>query len=295
MTEVESYIALNMINGLGSVLINRLVERFGRAGAVFSAEIKELTEVSGITPELSGNIKSILTSDEFFRELRQIKDSNVKVITIADKIYPEVLRQIYDPPVLLYMKGSPGVFDNKMLAVIGCRRASSYGLKQARKLAYELAGNDFCIVSGMAKGIDTEAHKGALQAQGKTIAVLGSGFSKIYPPENKPLFDKIAESGAVVSEYSMNTAPLRGNFPRRNRIISGLSQAVIVIEAAKKSGSLITADLALSQGREVFAMPGAANSFNCQGTNKLIKDGAKLIENYQDVLDGLEVIWDFKQ
>ncbi len=293
MQTKDYYIALNMVSSLGSILIFRLMEKFSTAQNIFQADVFDLVGIPGISIEIAKRIKRILSAPEFTRELEQIKANNTTIITIEDEEYPALLKEIYDPPVVLYLKGDVSVFQNKMLGIIGCRRASTYGLKQADQIAKSLAKCGISIVSGMARGIDTAAHKGALLGQGKTIAVLGSGFNNIYPFENKTLFEQIAENGAVISEFSLNTAPLRENFPRRNRIISGLCQAIVVVEAAQKSGSLITADLALSQGREVFAVPGGANSFNAQGTNKLIKEGAKLVENAQDIINGLEVIWNF--
>jgi DNA processing protein len=293
MQEKEYYIALNMVTGLGSVLISSLIDKFHTAQDVFLAEIQELVQVSGMSVDIAKSIKQILSSGEFAKELEQIAILNIEIITIQDNRYPVLLKEIYDPPVVLYVKGDVSVLQNKMLAIIGCRKASVYGLKQSDQIAQALAKQNICIVSGMARGIDTAAHKGALLAEGKTVAVLGSGFNNVYPPENKALFNQIADNGAVLSEFPLNTEPLPENFPRRNRIISGLCRAIVVVEAAQRSGSLITADLALNQGREVFAVPGAANSFNAQGTNKLIKEGAKLVENAQDIIDGLEVIWNF--
>jgi DNA processing protein len=293
MTERDYFIGMNMVKGLGSILFSRLIRTFGNPENVFKAEISRLISIAGINEKTAKSIKSVLGSKEFYAELEQIDKDNIEIITIEDEKYPALLKQIYDPPIVFYAKGSMAALNHKMVALVGCRKASSYGLKQAYSISRELANKGICIVSGMARGIDTQAHKGALAAKGKTVAVLGSGLNNIYPPENKGLYEMILHNGAVISEFSLNTVPSRSNFPRRNRIISGLCQAVVVIEAAQKSGSLITADLALNQGREVFAMPGPANSFNAQGTNKLIKEGAKLIENAQDVLDGLEVIWNF--
>jgi len=293
MREKDYYIALNMVSGLGSILISRLIQNFKTVQNVFQADIPEILKVQGLGIEIAKRIKQILFTDELAKELEQIQKNSIKVITIKDSEYPVLLKEIYDPPIVLYLKGEAAVFQSKLLGVIGCRRASTCGLKQAAQIAQSLVSRKICVVSGMARGIDTAAHKGALQGKGKTIAVLGSGFNNIYPPENKTLFAEISKNGAVISEFSLNTAPLRENFPRRNRIISGLCRAIVVVEAAQQSGSLITADLALNQGREVFAVPGIANSLNAQGTNKLIKEGAKLVENAQDIIDALEVVWNF--
>lgn len=293
MQERDYYIALNMVYGLGSILISRLMDKFHTAQNIFQVDIQELFQVSGISIDIAKRIKQVLSSREFALELEQIAKNNIEVIFINDSRYPVLLKEIYDPPMVLYVKGDVSTFQTKMFAIIGCRKASGYGLKQADQIAQALAKINICIVSGMARGIDTAAHKGALFVKGKTLAVLGSGLNNIYPLENKFLFDQITKNGAVVSEFALNAEPLPGNFPRRNRIISGLCRAIVVVEAAQRSGSLITADLALNQGREVFAVPGLANSSNAQGTNKLIKEGAKLVENAQDIIDGLEVIWNF--
>jgi DNA processing protein len=269
------------------------LDKFYTAQNIFQADIQEIARVPGISIDIAKRIKQVLSSKEFAQELEQIEKDKIEIIIINDSRYPVLLKEIYDPPLVLYVKGDVLVFQDKMFAIIGCRRASGYGLKQAGQIAQALAKINLCIVSGMARGIDTAAHKGALFVKGKTIAVLGSGLNNIYPPENKFLFDQIVKNGAVVSEFALNTEPLPENFPRRNRIISGLCRAILVVEAAQRSGSLITADLALNQGREVFAVPGLANSSNAQGTNKLIKEGAKLVENAQDIIDGLEVIWNF--
>lgn len=208
-------------------------------------------------------------------------------IAITDPEYPKNLLNIYDPPENLYIKGSFLSQDSKSIAIVGTRKPTHYGLSVAKKLAYELASLGITIVSGLALGVDTEAHKGALEANGRTIAVIGTGLNIIYPPENAQLTDQIISSGAVVSELTPDTAPANWTFPRRNRIISGLSVGVIVIEGGYKSGAMITAKLALEQGREVFAVPGNIESENSKGPHWLIKQGAKLTENIDDVLDEL--------
>ncbi|HHW30440.1 MAG TPA: DNA-protecting protein DprA [Clostridiaceae bacterium] len=201
-----------------------------------------------------------------------------------DKSYPDILYNMYDPPLILYSKGCINL--NEMaVAIVGARKATSYGLKTAEKFAFELASYGITVISGMARGIDSQAHIGALKAGGKTIAVLGCGLDIVYPPENRQLMENIINNGAVVSEYPPGTQPLPYNFPARNRIISGLSHGVVVVEAASKSGSLITADFALEQGKEVFAVPGNINNINSRGTNKLIKEGAKLVSDVEDILE----------
>ncbi len=283
------YIALNMVNRLGPLLTKRLLDGFGSVKAIFEASAENLIKVQGINERIAGDIKNILTSDIFNNEIRQINDGRVQVLCPEDASYPALLKEIYDPPICLYVKGDMSLLDKATVSVVGCRRASFNGVCLSASIAEALSKLDICVVSGLARGIDTAAHRGALKQSGSTIAVLGSGLKCIYPQENKDLFDSISSKGIVMSEFPLNTAPHRGNFPRRNRIISGLSLGVVVVEAAQRSGSLITANLALSQNREVFAMPGAANSVNAKGTNKLIKEGAKLVENVEDIISELNI------
>jgi len=287
--ENKYYLALNMVPGLGTISISKLLRRFLSAKAVFDCPIDELMQITGLKQQVAWGIKKILRAKEFNQELQKIKDSNIQVICLNDQEYPSLLREIYDPPVALYVKGNISILNRFSMAVVGCRQASFYGLQQAERIARELALRGINVISGLAQGIDTSAHKGALSAKGLTVAVLGSGLNRIYPPENKKLFEAIGKYGAVISEFPLETAPYRANFPRRNRIISGLSKGVVVVEAARSSGSLITANLALSQNREVFAVPGAANSINSRGTNKLIKEGAKLVENADDIVEELNI------
>jgi len=211
----------------------------------------------------------------------------IKKINESDAIYPESLKNITRPPSELYVDGNIIPEDKDAIAIVGTRRPTTYGIRQAEHIAYELALRGITIISGMARGIDTKAHEGALRAKGRTIAILGSGLNKIYPPENKRLSEKIAKNGALISEFPLDTPPYRSNFPRRNRIISGMSKGVLVVEAAQKSGSLITANFALEEGREVFAIPGCVTSPQSAGTNALIKEGAKLVERTDDILEEL--------
>ena len=214
--------------------------------------------------------------------------SKINTLLFSDPQYPANLRYIYGPPPTLYIQGEIIPEDNIAIAIVGSRRGTYYGLRNAESLSFELAAKGITIISGLARGVDSAAHRGALKARGRTIAVLGSGLNVMYPPENKKLADKIMQNGAVVSEFPLDTPPYRQNFPRRNRIISGLSLGVVVIEAAQKSGALITANFALEQGREVFALPGNIDSFASAGTHDLIKQGAKLIESTKDIIEELE-------
>ncbi|MBI4845465.1 MAG: DNA-protecting protein DprA [Candidatus Omnitrophica bacterium] len=287
MNEKDFLIALNIVSGLGSVKITALLSHFGKPSRIFQASIQELMGCADIGNILAGRIKSVVSSGAFEKELKLINSLGVKIVTLNDPEYPGMLRQIYDPPVVLYARGNIDFLNKISVAIVGCRRASLYGLRQAEQIASSLSMKGVCVVSGLARGIDTAAHKGALNACGSTVAVLGSGLGCVYPEENINLSRKIIENGVLISEFPLLMPPLKGNFPRRNRIISGLCRAVVVIEAARRSGSLITANFALSQNRDVFALPGTVGSVNSQGTNNLIKQGAKLIESAEDILEEL--------
>ena len=287
MTEQEALIALNLIPDIGSARLKNLLEAFGSAPKIFLNSEKTLKSVDKIGDKIARAITSF-SFENLKKELVAAKKLKVRIITLKDDEYPENLNAIYDPPLCLYVKGALLASDKLALAVVGSRRASFYGLSCAQKFSYALANFGITIVSGLARGVDTQAHKGALKAKGRTVAVLGSGLNCVYPPENRKLADEIAASGAVVSEFPLNTEPLARNFPRRNRVISGLSLGTIVVEAAKNSGALITADFALEQGRDVFAIPGKVDSATSVGTNQLIKQGAKLVDSVEDILEELK-------
>lgn len=283
MNRFEALVALNMVR-VGGARLKALAEALGSPEAALEASRSRLETVEGIGP---GTAEAIAGFDRrrLDRELKEAARKRVDIITIEDEGYPRLLKAIYDPPSVLYVSGMLDERDGLSLAVVGSRVASLYGLTQARKLAAQLCEAGCTVVSGMARGIDTQAHAGALSRGGRTIAVLGSGLGRIYPPENRGLAQQIAESGAVVTEFPMDTAPLKQNFPARNRIISGLSLGVLVVEAARNSGALITADFALEQCREVFAVPGAVDSPGASGTNDLIRQGAKLVAAVDDILE----------
>jgi DNA processing protein len=280
-------IALNIVEGLSSLKLQKLLAAYHNPADIFKASSQELKQSVGLDEKTVQNIKSSLCSDSLKTELNLIDKSGIQVVTIKDENYPSILKQITDPPIVLYVKGNYLDTDKVSLAVVGSRRASSYGLEMAYKMSGNLAKQGVTVISGLARGIDTQSHKGALDNKGRTLAVLGSGLLNVYPPENKLLFDEISKRGAVISEFPLKTPPYRYNFPRRNRIISGLSLGVIVIEARQKSGSLITANMALEQGRDVFALPHRAGFFTSSGTNDLIKQGAILVQNVQDVISEL--------
>lgn len=266
----------------------RLLKCFQDPALLWEADEAQLRTLSICTQK---TIKCILDKEvrnEVDKLMESIYQCDADIIALNDSTYPKALKYIHDPPIVLYSRGKLEQ-DEICVAIVGSRRASTYGLDMAKRISRELAMSAVTIVSGMARGIDSKAHYGALEGKGKTIAVLGCGVDIAYPPENRNLMKKIIESGAVISEYLPGTQPLPFHFPARNRIISGLSRGVVIVEAGEKSGSLITTDFALEQGRDVFAIPGNINSANSVGTNKLIKDGAKVITNTGDILDELKI------
>ncbi len=282
---MRDWISLNMTPQVGPRAATKLLERFGSAESVFHATRSELTSLR-IRAE---SIESILKRefhDKAHEEFEKVKEIGGDVLVLDDGSYPYLLREIDDPPITLYVKGDwQACFDAPCVAVVGSRRCSTYGANASEMLSRDLAANGICIVSGLARGIDTAAHRGAIAGKGRTIAVLGTGIGQVYPKENAKLFDEILDSGgAIVSQFPLGTPPLKENFPYRNRIISGLSYGVLVIEASERSGSLITARLAMEQDREVMAVPGNITSKNSFGTNYLIKSGAKLVQQWQDVV-----------
>jgi DNA processing protein len=291
MTSREAYIALNMVDGVGPIRVRALRDRFGEAQAILGASKAELMQVEGVGEEVARSITSWREKVDLDAELQRIEKSGAHVVCRDDADYPKHLREIYDPPLVLYVKGALTERDALAIAVVGSRRTTLYGQDMARKLAFQLARVGVTVVSGLARGIDTAAHNGALQAKGRTVAVIGCGIDVVYPTENKKLADEIVEKGgAVVTEFPFGVQPDRQNFPMRNRIISGWSLGVVVVEANLKSGALITANQAGEQGRQVFAVPGRADSILSKGANKLIKDGAKLTEDVEDILSEFEYL-----
>lgn len=271
-----------MVSGIGNAGIKRLLAYFGSAASVWNAAENEILGSKCLSESLCRKLFKQRRSIDLSAEAAKWDKTGIKIITIYDDEYPELLKNIYNPPAVLFYRGS--ICTNKHLAIVGSRKFSVYGKSVAQTLAADLAKKGFVIVSGAARGIDTFAHCGALP-HGKTVAVLGCGVDIAYPRENKKMLDEIAESGAVVSEYAPGTQPLAAFFPARNRIISGLSAGTIVIEAAKRSGSLITAEMALSEGRDVFAVPGSIYSDQSAGCNHLIQQGAKLVTCAQDIYE----------
>ncbi len=285
MQDKEYIVALNMVAGLGSLQIKRLLEVFSDPAKIFRAPAFELKKAAGISEKHCFAIRRVITSKELKKELTVIEKEKIGLLVVEDEEYPLNLKKIYDPPPLLYVKGSIIKSDAVAIAVVGSRKSSAYGRQITERLSSDLARYRISVVSGLARGIDTASHKGALKAGGRTIGVLGSGLARMYPPENLSLCEEIAAGGAVISELPLFAPPYPQNFPKRNRIISGLSIGVVVVEARKRSGSLITADCALEQGREVFAIPGNAGYLNSEGTNHLIRQGAALVENAEDIVN----------
>ncbi|MCP3950753.1 MAG: DNA-protecting protein DprA [Desulfobacterales bacterium] len=287
MDKLVPWFNLKRTPGIGNLLFKRLLDRFSSPRLVFEASREQLLSVEGITPRLAAAIASQRkTPYQVEAELEAISNSGCRVLTYHDDEYPRLLRQIPDPPPCLYIRGQlePTM---SAIAVVGSRNATGYGKAVARRLSADLATRRLTVVSGMALGIDTWAHKGALRVGGQTVAVMGTGLNRVYPAENRKLYAAIAESGAIVSELGLDAGPDARHFPARNRIISGMALGTLVVEATLKSGSLITARLAAEQNREVFAVPGSIDSFKSTGTHSLIKQGAKLVENARDILEEL--------
>ena len=282
--ELIDNVRLSLVSGVGPLLRKALLERFGTAAAVLAASRDELQAVDGIGPKIASRIAAAKEEIDAEAELRLAAEHGIEVLTEADADYPRPLRQIHDPPGVLFRRGKPQPQDELAVAMVGTRHATRYGIAQAERLAGSLARTGFTVVSGLARGIDAAAHRGALAAGGRTIAVLASGLLEIYPPEHEKLATEVAANGYLLSEAPPRMIPLSGAFPQRNRIISGLCVGTIVVEAPDRSGALITARHAYEQGREVFAMPGPIDSRTSRGCHALIKDGAKLIESIDDVL-----------
>ncbi len=290
LTSRDQLIALNAVPGLRPSVARQLVEALGSVEAIGNATVLQLRQAGGMREQLARQVLEACRNERWVQqELVLAKEHGADLITWDDEAYPASLRTIHDPPPVLYVRGTLPSAQEPAVAIVGTRLASAYGLQSAERLAYDLALRGITVVSGMARGIDGAAHQGALKAGGRTLAVLGSGLARIYPPEHLELAQTIAGQGALVSEYPMTREPDTYTFPRRNRIISGLSLGVVVVEAAQRSGALITADFALEQGREVFAVPGPMASVTSQGTHHLLKQGARLVTSVDDILEELHL------
>ncbi len=288
--DLRYWLALSYIKDVGPVISKRLLSAFRTPQRILEAGFNELKDTEEIGKLRAKRICEFDSWDLVDEEIKKIEKHNIRIIKYPDKEYPDMLRQIDDSPILLYVKGSFKEHDRYAIAMVGSRKMSEYGKSIAKKISGELSSFGLTIVSGMASGIDTISHKGALKAGGRSIAVLGCGLDRPYPPENMDLFERLSQSHCVVSEFPIGTPPNKENFPKRNRLISGLSLGVIVVEAAINSGSLITANYALEQGRDVFAVPGSVFSKSSEGSNALIKKGAKLVQKSEDILEELSPV-----
>lgn len=291
-SEREALIALNRASGVGPTRMRSLCQAFAGAAAVLEAPERELAAVRGLPAKVAQEIARVAREFDVAEEEKAAAAIGARIVTQADEGYPAPLRELYDAPFCLYVRGEIKSSDAVALGIVGTRRASHYGLAQAERLAYGAAKAGFTVVSGLARGIDTASHRGALKANGRTIAVLGGALDKLYPPENRGLAEEIvAGHGAVISEFSMGREPDRTTFPYRNRVISGLSKGVLVVEAGLNSGAMQTADHALEQGRSVFAVPGRVDMDGARGPHKLLKDGARLVEGIGDILKEFEFLF----
>lgn len=291
MNATEACIALNMLPTIGPVRLRKLLEVFHEPENVLAAKRDQLRRVENVGNEVAEQISNWESIVDLAAELQRIRDFGATVITQQSASYPKSLREIHAPPIVLYIWGELQDRDQHAIGIIGSRRTTHYGTECAKKLAYQIAYAGLTVISGLARGIDTAAHQGALAAKGRTIAVIGSGLSKLYPPENQALAEKIRNgNGAIVSEFSMEIDPDRQTFPMRNRIISGWSHGILVVEAGLNSGALITANQAIEQGRSVYAVPGHINAPSAMGSNRLIQQGAKLVMSANDILDDLQIL-----
>ncbi|HEY4952607.1 MAG TPA: DNA-processing protein DprA [Verrucomicrobiae bacterium] len=291
MDSREALVALNMVEHVGPVRARSLLEHFGDAPKILAASKSELLRVRNIGDETAAAISNWEKSIDLAGELKRIADFGCHILISSDENYPAMLREIYDPPLVLYVKGDLTAKDKNAVAMVGSRQTTHYGLETARKLAYQLAYVGVTVVSGGARGIDTAAHQGALSAKGRTVAVLGTGINLIFPPENAELFERITANGAVVTQFPFNRPADKQSFPIRNRIVAGMTLGTVVVEADLHSGALITSNFATEYGRQVFAVPGRIDSPRSKGCHDLIKKGAKLCEGVEDILSEFEYLF----
>ncbi len=288
MSPLEAQVALNMLPGIGPIRCRRLIDHFGSAEEALKAGRRDWMEIRGIGPELADALEKGRDQCDPASEIEECHSRGIELITPQSNSYPSALREAYDAPQVLYCLGRIEPCDHQALSVVGSRRCSHYGLQATRKLSYQLAAGGYTIVSGLARGIDTAAHEAALAAEGRTIAVIGSGLAHLYPAENEALAERIADgNGAVISEYPLHTRPDKHTFPMRNRIIAAWSQGTIVVECPEKSGALITANLAAEYGRSVFVVPGPIDRKDFIGSHRLIRDGAALVSDGSHIVEDL--------
>lgn len=291
MDSHEAFVALNLIEGIGPIRARSLVEFFGDAPTVLSANKSQLLQVRNIGDETATAISNWEKTIDLAGEMKRLADFGCRVVIQSDEEYPASLREIYDPPLVLYVKGTLSPKDKNAIALVGSRQTTHYGIETARKLAYQLAYVGVTVVSGGARGIDTAAHQGALAAKGRTVCVLGTGINIVFPPENKELFERIAEHGAVMTQFPFNRNGDKQSFAIRNRIVAGMTLGTVVVEADLQSGALITSNFATEYGRQVFAVPGRIDSPRSKGCHDLIKKGAKLCEGAEDILSEFEYLF----
>lgn len=288
--ETKKYwIWLSLLKNLSIKKKNKLLEIYKNPENLYNTNKENLLKVDGIGEKYAKYILDETIKKDVYKHIQYMEKYNIDIISIKDKEYPQMLKNIYDPPLSLYIKGNKEILNKDTISIIGCREASTYGKSAAKYFSYNISKQNYNIASGMANGIDSYAHIGTICAKGITIAVVGTGLDIVYPTSNIDLQNEILKNnGAIISEYPLGTKPEKMNFPERNRIISGLSKAIIVIEAKEKSGTLITVDFAIEQGREVFVVPGNINSINSVGTNDLIKQGAQIATNYMDIINTIK-------
>jgi len=291
MDSREALVALNMIEHVGPVRVRQLLEHFGEAPAILGASKQQLLQLHGVGEETAEAIAGWERSVDLASEMKRITDFGCHILTQQDEDYPELLRQIYDPPIVLYVKGKLTSRDKNAVAIVGSRTTTHYGVEVARKLGYQLGYVGVTVVSGGARGIDTAAHQGTLSAKGRTVAVLGTGINIVFPSENAELFERIAANGAVITQFPFNRTADKQSFPIRNRIVAGMTLGTVVVEANLTSGALITVNFATEYGRQVFAVPGRIDSPRSKGCHELIKKGAKLCEGAEDILSEFEYLF----
>ncbi len=291
MNAKEALIALNMIEHVGPIRVRQLLDYFGDPVAILKASRHRLAQVAGVGEEIAELIAQWEEKIDLTAELQRIREYGCRIITQDDELYPPLLRQIYDPPIVLYVKGELKESDRHSVAIVGSRLSSPYGSETARKFGYQLASRGMTVVSGGAKGIDTAAQQGALRAKGRTVTVLGTGINIVFPSENAALFERISETGALITQFPFYRKADRQTFPVRNRIVAGMSLGTLVVEANRQSGALITANMAVDYGRQVFAVPGRIDSPRSKGCHDLIKQGAQLCEGTEDIMGEFEYLF----
>ena len=291
MTSTEAMITLNMLECIGPITVRRLIEEFGEPEKILVASESRLKRIQGINDGIASAISTWEKTIDLSAELKRCESYGCEIVSSIDPTYPRSLKQIYDPPIVLYVRGTLVPSDDSGVAIVGSRRSTNYGRETARKRSIQLAAAGVTVVSGGARGIDSSAHQGALFGQGRTLCILGHGINLIYPPENRDLYEQISQKGAILTQFPFNRRADRQTFPIRNRIVAGMTLGTLVIEADAKSGALITANMANDYGRQVFAVPGPIHSPRSKGCHRLIKDGAKLCESVDDILSEFEFLF----